>query len=397
MRTSFAFLALSVACLQPLAHAAQEAPAKAIEQKAPEIQVASPKSDADKAADALKALKGQTETEAFAQLAKKEQLLKGDSIYRELAVQSRRFFTSYPTDDRRWGFVVESAYLRPSFIKGFKPEFDASPSRANIITDEAAAEAFKKEQTAILEGIYAAKGVNSHVKVGGAGWLIMEAEAQAMATPSSENRALLKKRVDALITVLPDDAPDSLVAAGPETLLRVLKAQAPEELEAYKTELRKSSNPVLAELPDAEAKQIARLADLGTIKFTAVDGREVDVAKLKGHVVLIDFWATWCGPCKEELPNVKAVYQKLHDKGFEVVSISLDDAKSKQKLVDFVAANGIPWPQMFDGKGWETELAVKYGVKAIPAMFLLDKEGKLASLEARGPELEKQVSKLLGL
>jgi thiol-disulfide isomerase/thioredoxin len=128
------------------------------------------------------------------------------------------------------------------------------------------------------------------------------------------------------------------------------------------------------------------------IKFTAIDGREVDLAKLKDKVVLVDFWATWCGPCVFELPHVKDAYDKLHDKGFEVVGISFD--QDKKTLEKFVTEREMKWPQYFDGKVWGNDFGRKYGISGIPAMWLVDKKGNLRDLNARGA-LEEKVQKLL--
>ena len=128
------------------------------------------------------------------------------------------------------------------------------------------------------------------------------------------------------------------------------------------------------------------------IRFKALDGREVDLAKLKGKVVLVEFWSTSCGPCVAEMPNVKAVYQKLHDRGFEVVAISLDD--KEDVLRRFIKENELPWPQHFDGKGWGNEFASRYGIFGIPTMWLVDKQGNLRDDNARG-DLERRVSAML--
>jgi thiol-disulfide isomerase/thioredoxin len=128
------------------------------------------------------------------------------------------------------------------------------------------------------------------------------------------------------------------------------------------------------------------------IHFTAVDGREVDLAKLKGKVVLVDFWATWCGPCVGEIPHVKEAYEKFHPRGFEIVGISLD--KDKGTLQSFVQAKEMPWPQYFDGQGWQNKYAQSFGIDSIPAMWLLDRNGAVSDTNAR-EDLAGKVEHLL--
>ncbi|MDB6005718.1 MAG: hypothetical protein JWR15_2705 [Prosthecobacter sp.] len=128
------------------------------------------------------------------------------------------------------------------------------------------------------------------------------------------------------------------------------------------------------------------------LKFTALDGRAVDVSKLQGKVVLIDFWATWSAPCMGEVPNVVNAYKAYHAKGFEIIGISLDTNKSALQSV--MAANGMVWPEHYDGKGWQNAFAVKFGINAIPAMWLIDQQGRVITKNAR-TDLAGQVAKLL--
>jgi len=150
-----------------------------------------------------------------------------------------------------------------------------------------------------------------------------------------------------------------------------------------------------AKLKAAAGEQLTKLKALGQpvdLQFTAVDGRGVDLAKLKGKVVLIDFWATWCGPCVGEVPNVKKTYEQFHPKGFEIVGISLD--KDKDKLTQFTAEHKMEWPQFFDGLFWQNKYARQFGIESIPTMWLIDKKGNLRDMNAR-EDLSGGVAKLL--
>jgi thiol-disulfide isomerase/thioredoxin len=122
-------------------------------------------------------------------------------------------------------------------------------------------------------------------------------------------------------------------------------------------------------------------------------GETLSPAAFKGKVLLIDFWATWCGPCIAEMPNVKSVYKKFHSKGFEIVGISLD--QSRDKLDAYIAQQGIEWPQYFDGKWWNNDVAAMYGIKSIPATLLVDRQGKIRYKSLRGHQLEAAVEKLV--
>ena len=178
-----------------------------------------------------------------------------------------------------------------------------------------------------------------------------------------------------------------------QMLLMVLGQSEGEKARALAKEIVDSPAP---ESIKTQAKGILKRLDaLGkpvAIQFTAVDGREVDLSKMKGKVVLIDFWATWCSPCVAEVPNVKATYDKLHAKGFEIVGISFD--QKQDQLEKFVSDQTMAWPQFFDGKGWANKFGAEFGIQSIPTMWLVDKQGKLRDMNGRS-DLEQKVEKML--
>lgn len=128
------------------------------------------------------------------------------------------------------------------------------------------------------------------------------------------------------------------------------------------------------------------------LKFKATDGREVDLSKMKGKVILVDFWATWCGPCMRELPSVKAAYASLHAKGFEIVGVSFD--KKKEALAHVLKKEKMEWPQYFESQAGDHRIGDKLGIESIPTMWLIDKKGNLRDLDARSG-LAARVEKLL--
>ena len=131
--------------------------------------------------------------------------------------------------------------------------------------------------------------------------------------------------------------------------------------------------------------------------FTAtdLDGQKLSLSDYKGKVVLVDFWATWCGPCLLEMPNVVRAYKNHHDKGFEIIGISLDRAAMESRLRSTMKRLGMPWRQIYDGKGWNASIALQNGVRRIPTTFLLDRTGKVRYTNLRGRALGEHVAKLL--
>ncbi|MBP6455817.1 MAG: AhpC/TSA family protein [Chitinophagaceae bacterium] len=123
-------------------------------------------------------------------------------------------------------------------------------------------------------------------------------------------------------------------------------------------------------------------------------GKKITLKSLRGKYVLIDFWASWCGPCKAEIPNLKTAYEKYHDKGFEILSVSLDDKREKWDAA--LAQFQMPWLQVSDVKGFQSVVSDFYYIPSIPKTLLLDKTGKIIGKDYRGNALEKKLEELLG-
>jgi peroxiredoxin len=176
----------------------------------------------------------------------------------------------------------------------------------------------------------------------------------------------------------------------PDTDLAVLKKLAADFEEVRPT-------PTIAQGFIGQVKRMVGVA-VGEVApdFTLSDpeGKETSLSSLRGKFVLIDFWASWCGPCRQENPNVVRMYDKFKNKGFSIYGVSLDKDMTPWKAA--IKKDNLSWLHGSDLKYWNSAVAQTYGVKAIPATFLLDKDGKVIAKNLRGPALEAKLAELLG-
>lgn len=305
-----------------------------------------------------------------------------------------KFVRDHPDDARKWELIRQIFSRIPRGYVEFKLGFEETPYAENAVVDHAT----RQHWLAIAEGLKAEMDANPtvppEIKEQTETTALYVALSSAFRTGAPVDVEALRRRLDNAVSRFPQS---ERIASMERVYFMVLEVERPREVEAYLAQLKGHWNLDLRRFAEGKQLLIRARAHGLDLSFTSLDGREVDLAKLRGKVVLIDFWATWCGPCIEELPNVKRVYAAYRDRGFEVIGISLDKAQDRQKLIDYITKNDLPWPQHFDGGYWKNAIASKYGVNSIPAMLLVDQQGKLVTTEARGPKLETEVKRLLGL
>jgi peroxiredoxin len=189
--------------------------------------------------------------------------------------------------------------------------------------------------------------------------------------------------------------PSSYIA--PSAIQRISYSMEAEEIEEFIALLDPSlaSTAIVADLK--EKVEILKKVAVGqpAIEFTQNDteGNPVTLSSLYGSYILVDFWAAWCGPCRQENPNVVACYKEFHDKGFDIIGVSLD--QDKEAWLKAIEDDGLTWTQVSDLKGWGNVVSDMYGINSIPSSLLLDRKGVIIGKNLRGDDLKNKLAELM--
>lgn len=339
-----------------------------------------------------------------------------------ILVAAGEFYEKHPDDPRRWKGVMLMADRFQSWTGAEESWSDAERQAANAVIPAAARAQWREKLQALRSAALVAPDVPAQERLffeTSRFFQMRLAAGRALQAKRPVDLPAMKAELDRLVGKYPDN---SDVASLANIYLRFKKqvGATPEEMQLELQTLATSSSELVRKFAEEQLRSgdlIRPPVDFTgqslELAFTAVDGRKVDLKDYRGKVVLVDFWATWCGPCIAEIPNIKKVYAEYRAKGFEIIGIALENArlspadsaeqtatkheKAKKVLNDFTAMNDMPWPQYYDGKHWKNDLSARFGIAGIPAMFLLDQNGKVVSTDARGEKLEAEVKRLLKL
>lgn len=292
-------------------------------------------------------------------------------LFEKIHAVAREFATRYPDDPRKWEARLWSARLA---------QFGAADREEGA--DFAVVEGDLRE-------IADAKAASAEVR--GDAQLMLFGMHLSQAAEASASLQPLRAELDRFAQAYPNHRQLGLARLG---LARALGASDPEGARSLIRLVASGPDPAAAKAAGTMEKILDLTRKPIEMKFTAIDGRKVDLAALRGKVVLIDFWATWCAPCMARVGEMIELDRKHRAQGLVIIGISLD--QKKQALEETLRNKGIGWPQYFDGRGFENEISSAYGIDGIPRLWLVNKRGLVVNTQAESSDdLASEIEKLL--
>lgn len=304
---------------------------------------------------------------------------KGKFSY-EVAVDSPTFYdlNLYGQKSVRLALLNEDVKVAYNFANPESLVIEGSKDTQEMIKIEKLMEDYQTKVNALNEAYYKAMGDNNTEE-------IKQIQTDAMALESNQS-AEVKKVINSM-----GDSFASLAAIGllnPKNEFQFMDSLVAKLDEAYPD--TKSIIQIKQQLDEMRALSMGQIAP--EIELPNPEGETVKLSDLRGKYVMIDFWAAWCKPCREENPNVVKLYSEYKDKGFEIYGVSLD--RTKEAWVDAIAEDGLTWPQVSDLQYFNSAAAELYQISAIPATYLIDPDGKIIGKDLRGPSLRAKLEEI---
>ncbi len=339
-------------------------------------------------------------------------------VYIRYAVNDTRVFDSaVPVDGK---FTLKGNISEPIRATVYVRYASSDPAKKNISGDRDVLSAFVEPGVPVMINCLTDSFAHSVIKGGTMNVEFKKIQASEKkyddqlnplfdaysAARKAKNKAAtdsLEKIIDRVDSTKTEDVYGAYIKKHPTSPIAIymLQQYAGYAIDADKIE------PLFNKLPDAQKKysvgvtlkkqiDVAKLTGIGrpALEFTQNDtlDKPVSLSNFKGKYVLLDFWASWCGPCRAENPNVVAAYNKYHDKGFNILSVSLDQPGAKDKWLKAIHDDNLTWTHVSDLKFWQNAVAQQYGIQAIPQNFLIDPSGKIIGKDLRGDALAEKLA-----